>query len=188
MATFDPNKHKGGGYEALPAGTYLIAMISYERKQSKQGKPYLRAKFAVAAGRAKGKTFYSSVSIDMGNDGAMSRLSLYCQAVGVTEAFDLDSDRAIERALLGKPFGAQVTQEQSGQYVNNDIKRFVLELPPAMVQAGEAWWQDWINKHSDPAGDGDDWSADDFAGGGGSTSGGGFSDDDGFGGDPDIPF
>jgi len=190
MTTFDPSKHQNSDFQALAAGTYVVAMTKYERKTSQKGTQYLRATFKVVHGRAKGKTFFSSVGLDTSKEGTATRLGLYCRAVGVTKAFDLDNDGALEAAFLGKPFKAQVNQTQNGQYVNNDIQKYVFELTSDEAGAAEDWWADWQAKardRSDPGGGGDDWNADDYET---ATNSGGRNrraQDDDFG-DPDIPF
>lgn len=164
MTTFDPNKHTGGDFKALAAGTYLVAMTKFERKESKAGTSYLRATYKVVGGRAKGATFFSSVGLDVSKPGTANRLGLYCKAVGVGKAFDLDDDRQIAAAFLGKPFKAKINQTTNGNYVNNDIERYVLELTSDEADAAETWRADWTAKQreqEDSAG-GDEWNADDY--------------------------
>jgi hypothetical protein len=184
MAIFDPNKTYAS--DALPSGSYLLAMVGFERKEStqKRGSFYMRARFRVLTGPSKGKSFFSSVGIDIRNPGIAGRLGLYCKAVAVKEAFDVDSDDDFRDAFMGKPFKATVKQTRNGQYTNNDIERFVLELTDAENDAADEWWEKWCAQH-EGGGDagGDDWSPDDYVDA--TQSGGGTrqrSSDD------DIPF
>jgi len=186
MSHFDPTKHQSDDFQNLAAGLYLVAMTKFERKQAqKSGQDYLRATFKVIHGRSKGQVFFSSVGLDVSNPGTATRLGLYCRAVGVTEAFDLSSDRAIGRALLGKPFKAQIKVTTNGQYVNNDVQKYVFELTTDEQIAGEEWWSEWVAKaaENEDSGDFEDGDGDGFdqAYGTGAPN---RSDD----GDSDIPF
>jgi hypothetical protein len=187
MAIFDPSKHQSDdNQQPLPAGPYLVALVGFERKRSdRTGGDYLRGRFKVLHGRAKGRTFYSTIGLDVRRDGAAARLGLYCKAVGVTKPFDLDDDAAVTRALVGKPFKAQISQTQNGQYVNNDVQRYLLDgMTSEEQEAAEAWWQDWsersLARHDNGSGD---WNPNDYAEA--TQSGGGTRVR---GGDDDIPF
>lgn len=129
MATFDPKNPPGGGStnsnDGVAAGDYLLILKSFKRAHGKQsGKPYLRGCFQVIHGPAKGRTFFDSLSLDMGNSGAMFRLSMLCEQVA-SGAFDLDDDQAIKDAICRKPFKARVSREVNGQYTNNGISRYL---------------------------------------------------------------
>lgn len=136
---FDPKKKYGS--EGLPPGDYLIALVEYERKKSKErNRPYLRCKYEVCAGPAKGKFFYATVSIDTDNMGAMSRLSVFASAVGVEESFSLDDDKAFTANFVDIPFKARLTRKTENGYTNNDIERYLLdEVTAADKKAMDAW-------------------------------------------------
>lgn len=127
MASFDPKEQREKNKnEGVPAGEYLIVMRGFERKTAKQsGKDYLRCRFQVIAGPAKGKSFFDSVSLDTDNSGSMFRLSLLAEQCGQTEAFDLDLDAELRKAFIGKPFKARVKRTTENGYTNNGIERYV---------------------------------------------------------------
>lgn len=142
--TFNPKERPqgtGGSDDELPAGQYILAMDWFTRKTSKAGNPYLRCHFRVVAGPAKGKGFYSSMGLDTSKQGTANRWSLYCDCVGVEEAFDLDDDGELAQLFKWKPFVAIINRRQEGQYVNNDIERYVLprDLGEDTKQLMEAW-------------------------------------------------
>jgi hypothetical protein len=186
---FDPNKKYSN---ALPAGSYLLAMVKFERKNGRKPPyhPYMNCTFLVIDGPSKGRKFFSMIGLDESNDGAMGRLSLYCKACGVTQAFELSDDEAFSDAFMHKPFKAEVKQTQNGDYTNNDIQRYELNLTRREVEIGDAYWNKVQDEADGRAGAGGN---DDFAGGDGgdfSDSGGG---DDSFdfganAADDDIPF
>lgn len=174
---FDPNKTYAE--DALPSGSYLLAMTTFERKLARKDQsPYLRARFAVIAGPCKGKSFFSSVGIDVNKGGVASRLAVYAKAVGQTDPFDLDDD-SLDDVFVGKPFKATVKTSVNGQYTNNDVEKYVLDLTAREVEICDAYWNEFVakgeNKQSSGAYD------DDGFGGGAGTS----SSPDG---DDDIPF
>jgi len=176
---FDPNKKYSN---ELPPGSYLLAMVKFERRAGKRPPyvPYMNCSFRVIDGPAKGRQFFSSVCIDESNNGAMARLSAYCKACGVTQAFELSDDAAFGDAFMHKPFKASVKRSTSGDYVNNDIEKYETKLTQREIDIGDAYW----NKIQDEADEGRNAgsTSDDFAGGGGDDFGGGLPPED------DIPF
>lgn len=191
MAKFDPKaqKEKGSGNDnsGIPAGDYLLAMKNFQRKTSKAQKPYLRAKFEAIAGPAKGKGFFDSVSLDLENQGAMFRLSLLAEQCGMTEAFDLDDDGELRKALVGKPFKARVSRKVENGYTNNGIERYVVgdKISKAEREMMDTWALEEAERRNFD-GDGDQGPDDvpppsDDGYGGGYTSSGASPDDD-------IPF
>lgn len=179
MATmFDPKKPPAGGGNqdhGVPPGDYVIALTWFERKLSKKSQqPYLRAKYTVVCGAAKGKTFWASISLDTSSAGAMTRLSLMAEQCGVTEAFDLDSDDAVRANLALRPFKARVRRVTENGYTNNDIERYIKD---GMSAAEEKAARTWVLDYEEGA---------EYDGDGGSP-GTGKSKADDFG-DDDIPF
>jgi len=158
MASFDPNK-KYSDTDSLGAGRYLIALAQFERKTARaSGAPYMRCRFKVIHGPRKGVSFFTSVSLDTTKSGAMVRLQRWCHAVGVTEAFDLDSDAAFGRAFMAKAFRAQVKTVQSGEYTNNEIERYLDEsLSDAEIEAAEETWSAYASKRDDAGDYGDEY-------------------------------
>ncbi len=184
---FDPNKKYSS---ALPAGTYLLAMVKFERKQGRNPPhmPYMNCTFLVIDGPAKNRKFFSMIGLDESNDGAMGRLSLYCKACGVTQAFELSDDEAFSDAFMHKPFKANVEMRQNGDYTNNDIKRYELNLTRREVEVGDAYWNK-VQDEAEGRGGGDD--PFDGRNGDDSVEGGGATDDSfefGANVDDDIPF
>ena len=143
MAMFDPQKAKEQNKNrGIPAGDYLLAIKSFERKTSKRGKDYLHCRIIVIAGAAAKRSFFDNISLDQTNDGAMFRLSMLSEQCGVEQAFDLDDDRAIRDNLVGRPFKARVSLKHENGYANNGIERYitgdkVTELAIGGLQRGE---------------------------------------------------
>jgi hypothetical protein len=128
MVTFDPKNPPGGGgnnNDGVAAGDYLVIIKSFTRRSGQTSrKPYLRTCFQVIHGPAKGRTFFDSLTVDLGNSGAMFRLSMLCEQVN-SGSFDLDDDQAVKDALCRKPLKVRVSREVSGQYTNNGISRYL---------------------------------------------------------------
>lgn len=148
---FDPKKHGGGSgggdAEVLAAGEYLVAMVWLKRAQGRNG-DYLRAKYQVCAGPHAGKTFFANVGLNVENEGTAGRLSVYCTCIGQTEAFDLKSDRSLQKVFLGKPFKARVKVEKNGQYTNNDIERYVPKVSAVEQEQMRGWVLDQAEQRS----------------------------------------
>jgi len=179
MATFDPSQHKTApdSDSGVPAGDYLLIIKSFSRKSGKSsGKPYLRTLFKVIHGPAKGKTFFDSLSLDLGNSGAMFRLSMLAEQCGAG-AFDLDRDSEIRDALANKPFKARVSREVNGQYINNGIARYLgKEITDFERRVMDTWLVDYAENQQ-------------FGGGGDGVDGEGLPDGDvPPPSDDDIPF
>jgi hypothetical protein len=195
MAKFDPkNPPSADSSDGVAPGDYILAMTNFIRKTAaKTGNAYLRARFVVCAGVAKGKSFYAAVSLNYTSPGIAARLSMYCEQVGMLEAFDPDDDRELRAVFVGRPFFARVSRKVDGQYVNNDIERFLnKEAQHEKVQAAMALWlkEEEARRNIEDQGGGDQRDYD-FGGG----DGGGYVDDQGMPSDrfnapidDDIPF
>jgi hypothetical protein len=194
MATFDPkNRPAQQDNDGVPGGDYLIVLKNFARKTSAAGNPYLRARYEVIAGPAKGKQFFDSIGLDVSNSGTAFRLSMFAELVGRTEAFDLENDAELREVFCNRPFKARIKRTVQGQYVNNGIERYV---PAKDVSQREneimaIWSMEWDEKHAHGGGPGGDQgsfderaphAADGADGYGGWGSGGGGQADD------DIPF
>jgi len=127
---FDPSQHKPAQYDdsALPPGVYLLQLDSVELKIGKDSRrPYVRGQYKVISGPMKGRGFFSSLGIDLSMDGTAGRLSAFCAAAGISGAVDLQSEESIKRTWCHRPFKAEITQKQNGQYTNNDIKKYAMD-------------------------------------------------------------
>lgn len=185
MAKFDPkasNEQAGAGDLASFEG--LIALVWFERRETKnkKGAYFMRGKYEVCVGPNAGKTFFANQSLDLSV--AAGRLSVWCAAIGHEESFDPDSVDELKRVFLRKPFKASVERAMNGQYVNFDIKRFVVasKLTDAERKAAEGWLLDQEEKRALAGGTLDDLG--EAAGSGGGKGGSGKPD---FG-DDEIPF
>lgn len=184
MAMFDPKKAREAANEdqGVPAGDYLIAMKSFQRKESKKNKTdYLRCRFIVIAGAASKKSFFDTVSLDTSNSGSMFRLSLLAEQCGVDKPFDLGSDADIRANLVGRPFKARINRKVENGYTNNGIERYL--TGDAVTTRDKELMELWLLESQEE---------EEFNGGGGSSGGDGF-DSNGLPdapppGDDDIPF
>lgn len=192
--SFDPSKHKDAPvFGALKAGKYILALMGFERRKSNEGAPYLRGRFVAIGGPSKG-SFFAGISLNTEKQMAMERLASYCRCIGRTEPFDLESDLQIARALIGKPFLADVsyskTKGSNGQeYENNDIKQYLVGAPWTEDMRHQA--QEWVSANRDKISDLSKYSdggSNDFGGGGGYGGGGGSGSQGMDFGDDDIPF
>lgn len=148
MSTFDPDAHKPqprGDNEPLPAGTFVLAITSFERRQSKKddGGDYLRCRYEVCAGPLKGRSFFSNVSLDTRKAGSADRLHYFCKSAGIKGPIDLSDDDALDEKFVAKPFKAIVSRERRGEFTNNDIKRYADSWTDAERDEADGWVQDW---------------------------------------------
>lgn len=180
MAMFDPKKAPKSS--ALPASEAIVILQSFTRKVSKTRKEYLNARWVVIHGPMKKRSFFDNVHLDQSSEGSMRRLSMLCEAMGVTEAFDLDDDAAIRANMVNRPIKVAISQTTSGEYTNNGVSR-ILKPSDAEIEIMQAW--------AIEAAENAEWSG--ASSGGGDSFGGGGGD---FGdrgdapppADDDIPF
>jgi hypothetical protein len=142
MATFDPKKAREEGNQGIPPADYLLAIKTFERKESKKGKDYLLCKIGVIHGAAKGKTFRDIISLDVDNSGTAFRLSLLMEGVGHEEAIDLRSDEDLRKALINRPFKAKVNRKVENGYTNNGIERYL--VGQAVTDGEREIMNDWV--------------------------------------------
>lgn len=212
MTRFDPKNSGGGsggggdrgdGLRDVPPNDYLLAMVGFSVKTGKKPphRDYMNARFRVIHGEYDGAEFYCSVGIDVSNQNIANRLGVYCRCVGHDEEFDPADKGDLSRVFIGKPFKAKVSRRENGQYINNDVNRYILEVSDDErgimnlfaanfrdTEAPNSWGQTGggtQDPQGDPfAGDGERGGSggDPFGGGGGDSGGARNPADD------DIPF
>jgi len=181
--TFDPTKYKPTQFDdsPLPAGKYLLVLETFERKIGKDShKPYLRAKYKAITGPMKGRSFFCSLGIDLTNDGTAGRLSAFCAAANIKDRVDLASDESLKRAWCNRPFKAEVSMRNSGQYVNNDIRKYALDakdIAGPERKAMDEWRAAFLQEQEMRGGAGSDGEDDGYE----------YEDDDGSLSDDDLP-
>jgi hypothetical protein len=179
----------------VPAGTFLLALQWFVRREAHSGADYIRGRFEVVWGPGKGRSFYTNVSFDTTKPGAVTRLAVWCEAVGQQEEFDLSNDREVKRVFLHQPFKARVSAKKGRKEgeVDNDIERYETTLTPDEQAAVDAILDELEQKGALEGGGADDDFNDDPVRGGGGDLGdpvggdpvGGA--DNGAGGDPSPP-
>lgn len=132
MPKFDPTDKPEREQKIIPAGTYILGMKWFRRKVGKtSGKEYFSILHEVAGGPKAGDGFFSPLSIDMSKMGTQVRWNLLCEALGLTEPFEIgchdegnteEGDQNIQNLFIGRAFKAEVEVTKSGDYVNNNIK------------------------------------------------------------------
>lgn len=166
MAKINPNEvlERGGGKkdEGVPPGTFLLVIAWMQRRESKAGKPYDRAKFLVIDGACKGRSFFDQIGLDTSNEGTLFRLSLLWKETNGDTSFDPDDEAEFHAALKFKPFKAQVSRRVENGYINNGIQRYV--VGDQVTEADRDAMEQWKIDHE---------AEQEFNGGGGS-----FPDDD----------
>ena len=210
MPRLGPGEKPTNNSGAVPAGEYIIALRSFQRKHGKTSrKEYLSMRFVVCSGPLKGRTFFASMSLDLSVEGIRNRWIIWIEACDIKEEFELGStregtaqegDENINRLFVGVPFKATIKTEINGQYTNNDIQ--LIHFRSKWTQADLAAMSVWLDEEEKrAAGRSDDGDAggggpvDDPGGGGGPVN----DDDDyyqpgggtkagGYAGDDDIPF
>lgn len=139
LAGFDANKIEitRGPSEAVPAGEYLVEIVSSEEKQTKAGTgSYLEFSFKVIEGEHQGHRFWSRLNLRNQNPVAVEiakqELASICRAVGMPNPED-SSD------MHGEPLLVRVVQTTSPEgYVRNEIKGYKACKDPAEKQQAPA--------------------------------------------------
>lgn len=111
MTDFDPgaNAPDGSGGRWLGiAGAFLAVFVKMlGRGKTRSGKPFVRFRGEIIGGQPEGqegKLWNERVFI---NEEAWKRLGALCKAMGSTERFNLQDDRQVRQAMLGRPFKAK---------------------------------------------------------------------------------
>lgn len=142
--SFEPNQQQGHKLDNnLPPGEYLIALRWFERKRAQSGQSdYLRCRYEVIAGPAKGASFFANLSLNVEKAGAANRLFYFCKSAGVKGKIPLSDDAQLASFIMNRPFKAVISRKQNGRYVNNDIKRYEQDVDEAERKVMDQWFLD----------------------------------------------
>lgn len=119
----NPDALKGGNFEPLPAGTYLLEVMDSELTTSKSGFAMLKLQFQVAEGEHVGRTVFTNLNIGHSNPKAKSialqQLAQLCHGAGIKQLVN-DTD------LVGKRVSGRVTirPAANGYPASNSISMF----------------------------------------------------------------
>ena len=195
MPRMTPNRE--ASEDLLPPGRYVVAMVWFKRKESRNGGgEFLNCKFEVCG---RGVKFFDFLSLDvLGPYGAetATRWQTYMNAVNHLEEFELGSfaegtneegDQNIREIFMGQPFAAQLGHKTWNGDTNLKIsRRFPLEEDELAIAS--EWRENYEARGGDtsvrspaPAADSTD---DDWDGKGGGDGGQATYPDA----DDDIPF
>lgn len=188
MPKFNP-KDKPPADEALPAGVFTLGITWFKRKQAKNNNTeYHSVKIQVAGGRLAGRTFFTTMSLDLTKSGAVRRWIVLCEVLGIEHEFELGStdkgtneegDENFRKLFLGRAFKAEVGVSKNGNFVNNEIKTILYPRQyTEQDRADIAAWEAKFKEKGDDFGEPDDRPA----------STGGDKYFDGLPDDDDIPF
>jgi len=132
MGNFNPmapeytsNNNGGGGGYLKVAGDYLIACKSFKREQSNSKKSYLLCKFVAIAGPQKDKSFLERIYL---NEEALWKMARFCQAIGHSETFNLDSDRDVREVIVNSPCKAKIKIKKQGDKEYTEIDFWYFEV------------------------------------------------------------
>jgi len=126
MTFFDPTENKPA-YSPPPAGSYLLALKSFERRVSKAGNPYIKGRWLglyLDGSKEKTYTLFMNISIDVEREGARKMLGALCAAMGCNEGFNPEKDLQVQSAMCWRAFFTTITVEEDGQYSNANWGRF----------------------------------------------------------------
>jgi len=153
-----------GGSSTVPAGDYMLALVWFKRQVGKDsGQDYLRCKWQVIGGRAKGKSFFANISCNLSKEGTVVRWQILMECCGVTEQFELGSTREgndregddnITRLFMHKPIKARVKVETNGGYTNNDLQ--MLHFRKNWTDEDQAIALKWLDERSAAGGSPED--------------------------------
>lgn len=186
---------EGGGAKSdnvHPAGIYILALVALSRRTAESGTSYLRTTWRIInPARLAGKTMFLTMFTNTAKEGTRRRWEGWTDAAGVEEV-DVDSDRSIKDAFLGRGVKVQISRDEQNGYAQNDIQYFVFpsKYTDADRDAILVFEQEWKAKRSSGGGRAD-WAPPDDTGG--SSDDPGPSDEDGYSraepvDDEEIPF
>lgn len=154
-----------------PVGRYVCKAAGFRRATSKSGNPYINLRFSVINGPS------SVFEIMIISEKMLWKWGQLCNALSVSEEFDLESDDDIDRLFIGNYLALKVGQREYNGETRNSVEAFYRLTNEEAVQVDSEDW-DAINrslrrlkKQSEPQ------PKEEFA----ANQDGGFDDDD-------IPF
>ena len=118
------------GFEPIPAGKYLAAIVASEMKPTKNGKGhYLEMRFQLLEGEHKNRTLFARLNLDNPNETAVEiaqrELSAICRAVNCmtpqdsTELHDIPLTVAIK--CVKRKDNGEITNEIGGYSSRNEV-------------------------------------------------------------------
>lgn len=190
MPKFNPSEKRSSA--EVPAGVHMLALVWVLHKQGRGGADYLSAKFRVIDGPAKGSEMFTMLGLDFSRAATQVSWSIMAEVVGLDHEVELGSisegtedegARNLGKWFVGRVYKAEVTLQQSGQYVNRYLRfkptrewnRQEMGNAKAFEDAWRANAGDFDDPPDEPAAQASTYQAESY-------DGGGFTSDD------DIPF
>jgi len=145
MTQFDPSEYMpkegdaGGASDTYleTPGVYSVGFsFAKPLTETKNGNPVKRFKAEVIEGPHKGEVFWPEIFF---STGALTRLGALCSAMGARERFDIESDAAIEKALLHKPFRAKIKVDVYDGKRYAKIAFLEMDVTPSQRRAMDEW-------------------------------------------------
>jgi hypothetical protein len=168
-SNFDPGKHSSeGGGELVAPGTY-ICIATKATRNNERGKPQIdfmvQPVIEASTGKVQSEGTAALFETATLTEKAVWRFANMCEAIQ-TGPFNANSDREVQKKILGKPFVATIVKDSYGGIERRKISGYKT-LNSANEKAYEAWREDAALNQST---------------GQGGNGGGGSSEED------DIPF
>ncbi len=119
------------GFDPIPPGDYTVEMLTFERKTSKSGNPYLNCEYVVLTGEYAGRKLFDMISL---TEAAAWKIKAWCKAADWPRnlIIDTDNDVQLRQIFLGIEILVRVkTEKQEGYDPRARIDRF---LPPKEKQ------------------------------------------------------
>jgi|GEM_PF-2112969 len=161
--TFNPGKYRektkgelpsgggGGDLRPMPAGVAMIAMTWFKRQKASDGGQMIRAKFECVWGPAKGRGFFTFVSLNFRKPMAAARFAAYCHAVGNEDPIDETSDKEIRKRFMFRPFLAKITAKRETyrgeEQTRNDIDRWE-DMTDEQRKSAVAWFEERMEENA----------------------------------------
>lgn len=145
-----PSGREGQELRPMPAGVGMIAMTWFKRSRASDGGQMIRAKFECVYGPAKGRGFFTFVSLNFRKPMAAARFAAWCHAVGNEDPIDETSDREIRKRFMFRPFLAKISAKKETyrgeEQTRNDIERWE-EMTEDQVKFARAWYEERMEEN-----------------------------------------
>jgi hypothetical protein len=137
----------GSNFEPIPDGQYLVQIVDFKERQTKNGDPMIAAQMEIVDGDHQGRVIFDNIIIPLGPEskawGIMGRTKHFLHCIGEPHEGEIDID---PEAWIGRRVKIESHQEtyfstaKNKDVTNAKVKNYILDetVTPSTATAGAA--------------------------------------------------